>query len=66
MKNQYFGDINDYKKYGLLRSIESASSLRLLVAWMLAPDDGSTDGEFVEYLDEPEKWENYDPHRRFW
>jgi len=62
MKNQYFGDINDYKKYGLLRSIESASNLGLLVAWMLTPDDGSTDGEFVEYLGEPEKWEKYDSH----
>jgi len=60
MKNQYFGDINDYNKYGLLRSIESASDLRLLVAWMLTPDDGSTDGEFIEYLGEPRKWREYD------
>lgn len=62
MKNQYFGDINDYKKYGLLRSIESASDLGLLVAWMLTPDDGSTDGEFIKYLGEPEKWGIYDSH----
>lgn len=60
MKNQYFGDINDYKKYGLLRSIESASDLGLMVAWMLTADDGSTDGEFVEYLSESKKWGRYD------
>ena len=60
MKNQYFGDINDYKKYGLLRSIESVSDLGLLVAWMLTPDDGSTDGKFIEYLKEPGEWEKYD------
>jgi len=60
MKNQYFGDINDYKKYGLLRSIGSASNLSILVAWMLTPDDGSTDGKFTEYLSQPGKWEGYD------
>jgi hypothetical protein len=32
MKNQYFGDINDYRKYGLLRMLQSTSSGRLLVA----------------------------------
>jgi hypothetical protein len=60
MKNQYFGDINDYRKYGLLRSILHASGLRLLVAWMLTPDDGSTDGEFVSYLQQPRKWDVHD------
>lgn len=60
MKNQYFGDINDYRKYGLLRSITEASHLRLLVSWMLTPDDGSSDGKFVSYLDNPELWEKYD------
>ena len=60
MKNQYFGDINDYRKYGLLRSILSASGLRLLVAWMLTPDDGSTDGKFITYLESPEKWSRHD------
>ena len=61
MKNQYFGDINDYRKYGLLRSIIKASKLRLLVAWMLTPDDKSTDGNFITYLDKVEQWEKYDP-----
>ena len=61
MKNQYFGDINDYRKYGLLRLIIQASELQLLVAWMLTPDDGSTDGKFTAYLDSPAKWSEYDP-----
>ena len=42
MKDQYFGDINDYRKYGLLRAITASSGLRLLVVWMLTPDEGST------------------------
>jgi len=61
MKDQYFGDINDYRKYGLLRAIIRASGLRLMVAWMLAPDDGSTDGKFISYLEHPGKWSRHDP-----
>lgn len=61
MKNQYFGDINDYRKYGLLRAALQASGLPMLVAWMLTPDDGSNDGQFVSYLQNPHKWSQYDP-----
>ncbi|MCC7277992.1 MAG: hypothetical protein IT487_06705 [Chromatiaceae bacterium] len=61
MKDQYFGDINDYRKYGLLRAIIRASGFRLLVAWMLTPDDGSTDGKFISYLKHPGKWSRHDP-----
>ena len=46
MKDQYFGDINDYRKYGILRALQSKGQGTLLVAWMLTPDDGSRDGEF--------------------
>jgi len=61
MKNQYFGDINDYRKYGLLRAVIGAGNFRLLVAWMLTPDDGSTDGKFISYLDNSKKWMKHDP-----
>jgi hypothetical protein len=61
MKDQYFGDINDYRKYGLLRSIIGASKLRLLIAWMLTSDDGSPDGKFVSYLKQQGKWSIHDP-----
>jgi hypothetical protein len=61
MKNQYFGDINDYRKYGLLRVLQSTGSGRLLVAWMLTPDDGSRDGGFRSYLQHPGIWMRYDP-----
>jgi len=61
MKNQYFGDINDYHKYGLLRSIQEVSKLSILFAWMLTEDDGSNDGRRTEYLKQPESWAVYDP-----
>jgi len=60
MKDQYFGDINDYRKYGLLRAIIGSSELRILIAWMLTKDDGSSDGKFISYLEEPKKWSHYD------
>lgn len=61
MKDQYFGDINDYRKYGLLRAIIRASGLRTLVAWMLTPDDQRSDGHFVSYLEDSAKWAHHDP-----
>jgi hypothetical protein len=62
MKNQYFGDVNDYRKYGLLRTLQSQGQGTLLVAWMLTPDDGGPDGERRSHLkDPPERWRHYDP-----
>jgi len=60
MKNQYFGDINDYRKYGLLR-ILAGEDLNIGICWMLTPDDDGTDGASVQYLDESGKWRHYDP-----
>lgn len=61
MKNQYFGDINDYRKYGLLRTLSGVSGLPLGVCWLLTPDDDRTDGEFRGYLREPQRWRKHDP-----
>ena len=61
MKNQYFGDINDYRKYGILRALLRYTDIKLLVAWMLTTDDGRTDGKFIEYLSQPERWGHHDP-----
>ena len=61
MKHQYFGDINDYRKYGLLRAIIDSTELRIFVAWMLTPDDGSRDGKFIDYLHDRNTWRRFDP-----
>ena len=61
MKNQYFGDINDYRKYGLIRLLAGAGEMRTGVCWMLTPDDTKTDGKFTEYLDKPKKFKDFDP-----
>jgi hypothetical protein len=61
MKHQYFGDVNDYRKYGLLRAIQRDTGLRLGVWWMLTPNDGRSDGKFTEYLGDVGRWRRYDP-----
>jgi hypothetical protein len=60
MKHQYFGDVNDYRKYGLLRLLQKESRLKLAVCWMLTPDDGRTDGQFTSYLGQASRWRQYD------
>lgn len=60
MKNQYFGDIHDYIKYGLLRAILGSGNLSLLVAWMLTPNDSGKDGGKRSYLQQPDRWRHYD------
>ena len=58
MQNRYVGDIGDFGKYGLLRSLcrvertaNSDQSLRLGVVWYLYPDEShNSDGKKVGYL----------------
>jgi hypothetical protein len=61
MKNQYFGDINDYKKYGLIRQLNGFGQISTAVCWMLTPDDLRPDGHRIRYLLEPETWREFDP-----
>ncbi|MFA5810382.1 MAG: hypothetical protein WC935_08660 [Thermoleophilia bacterium] len=61
MKNQYFGDINDYRKYGILRCLSESGAFSIGVCWMLTPNDGRTDGNLTRYLSAPAKWRHRDP-----
>ena len=53
MKNQYFGDVGDYGKYGLLRTF-AQNGISIAVNWYLTDNvsdtDGSSDGKFTQYL----------------
>lgn len=68
MKNQYFGDINDFRKYGLLRSLLRAGNVKLLVVWMLTGEDHKKpgDGKFTRYLNEAKKYSACDPELHGW
>lgn len=59
MKNQYFGDVNDFCKYGFLRALAGAG-LSIGVCCLLTGDDGGGDGNRLNYLDKPSRWRNYD------
>jgi hypothetical protein len=61
MKNQYFGDINDYRKYGLLRTLSRGGNFKLGICWMLTPDDATRDGLKRNHVIDPGKWRHYDP-----
>jgi hypothetical protein len=50
MKDQYVGDINDFYKYALLRTLSADHPGRLAVCWMLTSPDGRRDGGQLSYL----------------
>ena len=59
MQNRYVGDIGDYAKYSLLRTL--AHDCNLGISWYLFPDENSGDGGHVGYLLRPDKWRQPDP-----
>ncbi len=60
MKNQYFGDVNDYRKYGLVRALTGQGKLSSMVCWMLTEDNDRPDGGKLDYLLKPDTWRGYD------
>lgn len=60
MKNQYAGDVNDFRKYAILRALAS-SGIKISICWMLTADDTGSDGKRLCYLQEPETWAPLDP-----
>lgn len=61
MKHQYFGDVSDYKKYGVLRALSNNGNIKTMVAWMLTPNDTRSDGNNNGYLQKPELWKKHEP-----
>jgi hypothetical protein len=61
MKDQYVGDVNDYRKYGLLRILNDGGRLKTSICWMLTDDDCRHDGGKIDYLDDPDEWRHHDP-----
>lgn len=60
MKEQYVGDINDFRKYALLRVLSAKGTNRIGVCWMLTHSDGGTDGGKLGYLSRPERYRHFD------
>jgi hypothetical protein len=60
LKNQYFGDINDYIKYGLLRILADVTKQKIGVCWMLTADDDGGDGQKINYLKKQAEYQKFD------
>ena len=62
MKNQYFGDIGDYGKYGLLKFLGDYG-VKVAVNWYLTKDDENKpgDGKYTKYLEKKDEYSKYDP-----
>ena len=61
MKVQYFGDVNDYRKFTLLRALAEVGQFKIGVCWMLTEADNSGYGDKRSYQRQPEKWRAFDP-----
>jgi len=61
MKEQYAGDISDYRKYALLRAIAQGGRVKIGVCWMLTAPDESSDGNKRAYLQRPNTHRRHDP-----
>jgi hypothetical protein len=61
VKVQYFGDVNDYRKFALLRLLADIGKFKIGVCWMLTEADDSKEGGNRKYLDQGAKWCGYDP-----
>lgn len=59
LKNQYFGDVGDYGKYGLLRFL-AKNGINIAINWYLTPNAGSNDGKHISYLNDG-KMRRFDP-----
>jgi hypothetical protein len=60
VRNEFFGDINDYRKYGLLRTLSGSKKDSVAVCWMLRPNEDRPTK--VEYLCRDKTWR----HRTSW
>ncbi|HLY26456.1 MAG TPA: hypothetical protein VKQ72_08965 [Aggregatilineales bacterium] len=61
MKNQYFGDVNDYLKYAILRCFAEYGQLTIGLCWMLTGKDLRQDGNLTAYLKNGILWRDHDP-----
>lgn len=60
MKNQYFGDINDFRKYIIIKGLAEAGMEPISIIWMLTEDiENNKDGRKIKFI-EADKYKNID------
>jgi len=61
MKDQYFGDINDFRKYCILSRLSQGTGLPICFVWMRTLRDGRPDGRKTRYLRNVGPWPRLNP-----
>ena len=61
MNNRFFGNADDYHKYGILRLLADGGRHCLAICWMLTPDDDGPVGKDTGYLQQTAEWRRHDP-----
>jgi hypothetical protein len=61
LKHQYFGDVNDYRKYSLLKCLSGQGRLQIGVCWMLTTADKRSDGNMLSYLGKTDQYRAFAP-----
>jgi hypothetical protein len=57
MKEQFVGDVNDYRKYALIRHLARAGGVTVGMCWMLTLPEV---GNLRQYLSDADRWRGYD------
>ena len=60
MRNQFFGDVYDYIKYGLIRRLTNYGETPSALCWMMRPDEPNGEGKLDKYLNRLET-RRFDP-----
>ena len=60
MKVQYFGDVNDYRQFALLRLLAKKGAFKIGVCGMLTEPDRRTNGNCRRYREQPDLWRGFD------
>ena len=53
MRDQFFGDVYDYLKYGLIRRLTNYGETPSALCWMMRPDEDNDEGRRTNYLEDP-------------
>ena len=52
MRNQFFGDVYDYIKYGLIRRLTNYGETPSALCWMMREDEDNKEGRFATFLED--------------
>lgn len=52
MRNQFFGDVYDYIKYGLIRRLTNYGEIPSALCWMMREDEDNNEGRITQFYED--------------